>query len=439
MSDAGRVLLAATKSGSGKTTITCGIIKALKSSGKKVASLKCGPDYIDPMFHRKVLGIDAGNIDTFFADDKTNLALVKEHTEGADITIIEGVMGYYDGLGGVSTVGSAYDVSRVTKTPVVLIVDAKGASVTLAATIKGIVDFKTDSNVKGVILNRVSQTYYERIKNVIEEEASVKVIGFVPEIKEMEVPSRHLGLVSPDEISSFDKWINNIADVVIKHVDMNALLEIAALAETLDESHLECPKLSKSLTVAVARDEAFSFYYKENLDLLKKMGANLINFSPLHDVSVPKNADVILLGGGYPELYAEELSKNSAMLESINTAIKAGTKIIAECGGFMYLMDELSDAEGKTHKMVGTLSGKAYNTGKLARFGYIELDIAGCKIKAHEFHKWDTTNNGEAATAKKPLTDNEYKCMHVSKNMMVGYPHIYYYSNIDLIYKFLEG
>lgn len=439
MSEGSRVLLAALKSGSGKTTITCGLIQALKNRGMKVSALKCGPDYIDPMFHRRVLGIDSGNLDTYFTPGDACRQLVKEHTEQADITIIEGVMGYYDGLGGLSTVGSSYEASKQTATPVILVADGKGSSVTLAAAIKGVIEFRPDSNIKGIILNRVSESYYDRIKSVIEKETGIDVLGFLPDKDELKVSSRHLGLVSPQELLSFDTWILNVSAAIAAHIDIERIIEIADGAKPLEcKNTIKVPQFSKKVEIAVARDDAFSFYYKENLGLLRRMGAHITEFSPLTDASVPDNADVVLLGGGYPELYAGALSQNKSMLNSIRTAAKKGIKIIAECGGFMYLMDELEDINGDVYPMAGVIPGKAYNAGKLTRFGYAVLEVNGCRVSAHEFHRWDTTNNGEDATAVRNLTDERYSCMHVDKNTLAGFPHLYYYSGPDVIYNFIE-
>lgn len=439
-----RFMLAALKSGSGKTTITCGIIYLLKRQGKRVASLKCGPDYIDPMFHRRVLGIDSGNIDTYFTDENISKSLMAAHTKDADITVVEGVMGFYDGLGGVSLEGSSYEIARMTKTPVILVVDGKGASVTLAALIKGILDYREDNNIKGVILNRVSKTYYDRIKAVIEKEACVNVLGFLPDMKELSIPSRHLGLIAPEELSDFEHWVASVADCIEENVDVEAIMEIAKEAEALKKDKIDVPRLSEKIVIAVARDQAFSFYYKENLELLKAMGAELVYFSPLKDKKLPDNVDCILLGGGYPEIYAKELSSNKSMLSEINKALEKGLGIIAECGGFMYLMKKLQGQDGEMYEMVGYFDGEATNRGKLCRFGYIKLmdedkEPEEFFMKGHEFHRWDTNMNGDALVAVKSVGEESYKCMHRSTTVLAGYPHLFYYSNINSIFEFLEN
>lgn len=261
-----RVLFTAPKSGSGKTTVVCGMIEICKRRKYRTASFKCGPDYIDPMFHRKVLGIESGNLDTFFTDSETVRYLLGEKAKDVDITILEGVMGYYDGLGGQTERASTYEIAKVTETPVVLVVDGKGASVSLAAVIKGIMEYREDSRICGVILNKVAAGYYGRLKDVIERECGVAVAGYLPDMRDLEVPSRHLGLAAPDEIGAFGEWIRKIADVMEKTVDIDKIFDIAGSAEKCEGKVFECPVLPKKVRLAVARDEAFSFYYAENME-----------------------------------------------------------------------------------------------------------------------------------------------------------------------------
>lgn len=471
MSNAPRILFAAPKSGSGKTMITCGVIELLKRKGRRVASFKCGPDYIDPMFHRQVLGISSGNLDTYFTDDILTQKLLRNKAKNADITVIEGVMGYYDGLGGQSEEASTYDVAKVTKTPVVLIVDAKGASVSLAAVIKGIMDYKSDSGICGIILNRVSAGYYDRIKEVIETACEIPVVGFLPEIKDLAVPSRHLGLIAPEEMTAFKEWITSVADAMELTVDIKSLLQMADSAQNLDDvlEHKEnaltakcrIPHLSGRVRLAVARDEAFSFYYSENMELLQSMGAQLVEFSPIHDDALPDNIDGLILGGGYPENFAEELESNISMRESIKRACEKNIPCLAECGGFLYLQQELEGRDGKVYKMAGVLPGKGFRTGKLCRFGYMQgisrsagvMGGQGTVLKGHEFHYWDSTENGAGFLAGKPVVSagtekqlrqdssfsvtRSYNCMVYTNTMLAGFPHFYYYSNPQAVYQFL--
>lgn len=432
-----RVMFAATRSGSGKTTVTCGVLAALKKQNIKVQAYKCGPDYIDPMFHRTVLGIDTGNLDTFFAGADAIGRILARDTKDAELIVMEGVMGYYDGVGGTTTMASSYELSKVTKTPVVLIVDAKGASVTLAAIIRGIMEYKKDSRIVGVILNRVSPMFYSRIKHVIETECGIPVLGYLPEDASFAVPSRHLGLLQPDEMLKQRDWVETVAEAARKTIDIDGILEIAAQAEMLQiqkaTGETEKSKFPAGYRIGVARDAAFSFYYRENLRMLEDMGATLVYFSPLTDAHVSE-VDALIFGGGYPELYAKQLYENQSMRASVWQALEAGMPCHAECGGFLYLGKSLADAEGNVYEMVGFLDGAGFRTERLQRFGYVELApqeadafAVNTVLRGHEFHYWDSTDCGDACLAWKPLSKQKtYSCMVKKKGTFAGFPHLYY-------------
>mgnify|MGYP000006425810 CR=1 FL=1 len=432
-----RVMFAATRSGSGKTTVTCGVLAALKKQNIKVQAYKCGPDYIDPMFHRTVLGIDTGNLDTFFAGADAIGRILARDTKEADLVVMEGVMGYYDGVGGTTTMASSYELSKVTKTPVILVVDAKGASVTLAAIIRGIMEYKKDSRIAGVILNRVSPMFYSRIKHVIEAECGISVLGYLPENASFAVPSRHLGLLQPEELQAQKDWVETVAEAVEKTVDINGIFEIATQAEMLQiqkaTGETEKSKFPAGYRIGVARDAAFSFYYRENLRMLEDMGATLVYFSPLTDAHVSE-VDALIFGGGYPELYAKQLYENQSMRASVWQALEAGMPCHAECGGFLYLGKSLADAEGNVYEMVGFLDGAGFRTERLQRFGYVELApqeadafAVNTVLRGHEFHYWDSTDCGDACLAWKPLSKQKtYPCMVKKKGTFAGFPHLYY-------------
>lgn len=466
-----RFMIAAPKSGSGKTMITCALLQLLKDSGKNVLSYKCGPDYIDPMFHKKVLGVPSKNLDTFFTDEKTTVQLFLDERADGDFAVLEGVMGLYDGLGGIYEQGSSYHLAKVTQTPIILVVDAKGMGKSVLALIAGFLQYDTHNLIKGVLLNRMSKGYYDIIKPLIEKELSVKVVGYFPEQKDIGLSSRHLGLVMPDELSDIKKQLNETADRLKKTIDMDLFMDIAAEADeigdsgsadkdkrqTLKNAELMRPQdQNNTVNIAVAMDEAFCFYYEDNLRMLEKCGAKLQYFSPLHDASLPEDCDAMLLGGGYPELYVKELSKNVSMLNAIKKAFRAGMPTVAECGGFMYLHkyihdicddnDEQNkpDVQNKADiqndmnksKLVGALDGGCHFKGKLVRFGYIELAEKHSnflppneKIKAHEFHYYDSTDNGADCIATKPATGRNYDCVISRDNYWLGFPHLYYPSN----------
>lgn len=439
--------------------ITCGIITLLKKKGLKVAALKCGPDYIDPMFHRQVLGVPSGNLDTFFTEQETLCWLLKQKAEPADITVIEGVMGYYDGLGGVLPESSAYDVARQTKTPAILVIDGKGSSLSLAAVVKGFKEYKEDSNIRGVILNRTNGMIYERLKEVIEAECGVKALGYVPAIRDLQVPSRHLGLVAPEEIRSFRDWSEMLAEAMGETLDLEGILALSEEAPVVEGKRPEIPRLPAAedvgradaagpskVRIGVAFDEAFSFYYTENFALMEEMGAEILRFSPMHDKEIPEGVSALLFGGGYPEIYAKELAENISMLESIRRAIADGMPCIAECGGFMYLNRTLEDEKGEKHALAGALPGDAFPVHKLSRFGYIEataekdglLALRGEKIRGHEFHYWDSTENGDAFTARKPVGKRSWSCMFQTETLAAGFPHFYFYNNPDMLFRYLK-
>ena len=439
-------MIAATSSGSGKTMITCGLLQALVNRKMKVTSFKCGPDYIDPMFHSKVIGTKSRNIDTFFADKNTIYYLMNKATKDMDISVIEGVMGYYDGLAGISTEASSYDVANVTNTPVILVVNCRGMSLSILPIIKGFLEFKENSNIKGVILNQISEMMYIQIKKLIEENLSIKVLGYVPVLKDLVIESRHLGLVTPDEIVDLKDKLNKLSDQLEKTINIDEIINIANSAKELEYSKPQALKLEGNPKVAVAYDEAFCFYYEENIELLKEMGATIEYFSPIRDKELPENISGLILGGGYPELYADTLSNNKTMIQSIKYAIDKGLPCIAECGGFMYLHESMEDNEKKFHNMVGVIRGKAYKTSKLGRFGYINLKATkdnflckeGVSIKAHEFHYWDSESCGESFIAEKPLRKRSWNCINTTNNLLAGFPHLYYYSNIEIPQEFIK-
>lgn len=461
-----RFMIAAPKSGSGKTMITCALLQLLKDSGKNVSSYKCGPDYIDPMFHKKVLGVPSKNLDTFFTDEKTTVQLFLDKRADGDFAVLEGVMGLYDGLGGIYEQGSSYHLAKVTQTPIILVVDAKGMGKSVLALIAGFLQYDTQHLIKGVLLNRMSKGYYDIIKPLIEKELSVKVVGYFPEQKDIGLSSRHLGLVMPDELADIKEQLDELAGRLKKTIDLDMLLDIAAEAEEITKNtnteQMQIQNQNNTVNIAVAMDEAFCFYYEDNLRLLEKCGAKLQYFSPLHDTKLPDNCDALLLGGGYPELYAKELSENVSMRESIKKAFRAGLPTVAECGGFMYLhkyihdicddTDEQNKADVQNNadtqyttdtqndvsvsQLVGALDSECHFKGKLVRFGYIELEEKHSnflptyeKIRAHEFHYYDSTDNGANCIATKPATGRSYDCVISHDNYWLGFPHLYYPSN----------
>ena len=444
-----RIMLAAARSGSGKTLLTCGILQVLKERGLKPASFKCGPDYIDPMFHSRVIGAKSRNLDTFFADEETVRYLLAKNAADCDISVLEGVMGYYDGLGGISDKASAYDVASVTDTPVVMIADCRGLSLSLIPYLKGFVEYRRDSRIRGVIFNRISPMMYPRMKELVEKELpGLRVLGYVPMLTDCVLESRHLGLVMPEEIRDLREKLQRLAGELTKTLDVEGLLALAHEAPPLLADVQGCREswhTKKPVQIGVARDEAFCFFYQDNLDLLEEMGARLVYFSPIHDRKLPDHLQGLMLNGGYPELYARQLSANTSMRTSIREALEGGMPYTAECGGFLYLHRELEDMDGNSWPMAGVIDGKGYRTPRLSRFGYVTLEEGCCfgrqtgPIPAHEFHYFDSDNCGEAFTARKPAGSRSWKCIHSSGQGLAGFPHLYYYGNRKVARAFLSA
>ena len=445
-----RVCIAAGASGSGKTTFTCGLLGALIRRGLKPVSFKCGPDYIDPMFHREVTGVPSSNLDLFFFDEETMKHLILENSRGRDIAALEGAMGFYDGQGGSSTTGSAWHIATATETPVILIENCAAVSITAAARIKGMASFREPSSIQGVVLNNCGKILYDEIKNVIQGETGIAVLGHIPRLKDCVIESRHLGLVTAAEIGNLKHKLETLALAIEDSVDIDALIALAASAPPLSAGKAlgEAPAADgvSRIRIGVARDEAFCFYYPDNLRLLEKLGAELVEFSPLRDSSLPPDLKGLYLGGGYPELHGKTLSENTAMLAGIRNAIRSGIPCIAECGGFMFLHETLTDAAGSVYPMAAVIPGGCRKTAGLVRFGYASYTAArdnlicpaGDTVRGHEFHYWESDNPGDSFTARKPVSGKSWPCIKATETLCAGFPHFHFYSNPGAARRFME-
>lgn len=435
-----RLILAGTNSGCGKTTMVCALLQALVNRNLKTGAFKCGPDYIDPMFHSRIIGAKSANLDLHFFTPNTLNYLLAKNGEDRDISVIEGVMGFYDGAGLTTTKGSTYEVAQVTDSPVVLVVGAKGASLSVLATIQGFLNFCPDNHVKGVILNQCTAMTYTALAAEIEKRFQIKAFGFLPSLPECALESRHLGLVTAAEVEGLREKMQLLARQAEKTLNIDGLIGLANSAMPVRYEPISLPQ-KEPVRIAVARDKAFCFYYEDSLEALSDMGAELIPFSPLTDKSLPVNIHGLYLGGGYPELYIEQLGGNTQMLQSVRQALERGLPCIAECGGFMYLTQRVAG----TH-MVGALEGDCWDTGKLTRFGYVTLQAkkdnllckAGGQIAAHEFHHWDCTQPGEGFTAKKP-TGRCWDCAVSTQTLYAGFPHFHFYSNPAFAEGFIDS
>lgn len=436
------IIIASSHSGGGKTTFTLGLMKALKDRNLDVQGYKVGPDYIDPAFHKEVTGKASRNLDVYLMGEE---GLKYNYSKGCgDVGILEGVMGLYDGIG-VSYEASTYDVSRILDNmPIVLVMSPKGQSTTLCAEINGLKSFK-NANIVGVILNSVSEKYYKLLKYSIESNCDVKVLGYVPKEEKVSLSSRHLGLVQSMEVLDLKEKLDICADLIKKHVDIDGILDLMEAFK--DNNENICGKSIKELKrkhirIGVALDKAFSFYYKNNIELLEEVG-DVVYFSPINYEKLPKNLDFLYIGGGYPEVFKEELESNVSMRNSIKEALDNGLRCYAECGGLMYLTDEIDGC-----KMVGFLEGKSFMTKRLTRFGYCTVNIKNeyftnnIKINAHEFHKSDVELNEEPIyEVEKTQYDGEvlkWKCGYLKKNTLAGYAHINFLGNLDFFKELMK-
>jgi len=438
-----RVILAGTNSGCGKTTVCCAVLQALVNRGRKVGAFKCGPDYIDPMFHSRIIGAKSGNLDPFFFSPDTLRYLLAKNAAGREVSVIEGVMGFYDGMGLTTTKGSTYELAQITGSPVVLVVGAKGASLSVLAVVQGFLSWCPDHRIRGVILNRCTASTYEVLAGEIRRRFSgqIRPLGFLPPMPDCGLESRHLGLVTAAEVENLREKLQILAAQAEKTIDLDGLLELAEQAPAVTCGGVALPRYSEPVRIAVARDRGFCFYYEDSLEALTEMGAELVPFSPMADPALPENIQGLYLGGGYPELYARQLSENGGMRSSLRAALERGLPCIAECGGFLYLTEAIGE-----FPMVGFLPGKCYDTGKLARFGYVRLTAkkdnllcrAGEEIRGHEFHHWDCEAPGDGFRAVK-ASGKSWDCVVATDRLYAGFPHFHFYANPSFAVRFYEA
>lgn len=436
-----RIAFVSAMSGGGKTTAACAVMRALADRGLSVAPFKCGPDYIDPMHHYAASGRQGVNLDMFFSSADELREIFSENAADSDIAVIEGVMGYYDGMRSDSDRASTYDILRTLGVPAVLVLPARGMSYTMIPVINGIVGARKDSGIKAVILSGVTEMTYKLMKPVIERETGIAAAGYIPRLGNT-MESRHLGLTMP--------WENNDtaaknAKTIADTVDLELILKLAEDVPPVEWTESRFP-FRGHVKIGIAYDRAFCFYYKDNIDILKSMGAEPVYFSPTEDRAVPDGISGLILGGGYPELYARALEKNTSMKNSVRECIEQGMPCIAECGGFMYLHERMEFEKGHFADMAGAIKADAVRCDRLVRFGYAELSAArdslylarGETVKMHEFHYWDSTDNGDGCLAVKPGGRRSWKCVHTEGTLFAGFPHIYFRSDPAFAMRFVD-
>ena len=433
-------MIAAMHSGAGKTVMSCAILAALKQRGLSLCAFKCGPDYIDPMFHSRVLGVPCRNLDLFLQGEE-GVRRTLGRGEG-ELAVLEGAMGYYDGVAGTEQ-ASAYEVARLTGCPVLLTLRPKGSALSLAAQVRGMQSFRPESNLAGLLLADCATAMADFLQPILERETGLPVLGSLPPMPEASFDSRHLGLLTAGEITDFQTRMCRLGRQAEQTIDLDRLLETC---KKVYITKIQNEKPAPACRIAVARDEAFCFLYQDNLDALREAGAELAFFSPLRDAALPTGTAGLYLPGGYPELHAKVLSENTAMRESIAAAVTAGMPTVAECGGFLYLQRSLEDAKGGEYPMCGVLPGRGYRTERLQRFGYQLLRAeedsllfrAGETIPAHEFHYWDCSENGNALRSEKP-DGRSWPCAYARKGLYAAFPHLHFGGAAPLAARFVRA
>ena len=429
-----RVMLAGVSSGCGKTTATLALLRAMKDRGMRVAPFKSGPDYIDPGFHRVACGRVSHNLDEWLCSTRAVNDILRLGSRDADIAVIEGAMGMYDGLqrgfdpapdGEPGPRCSAWSLARHTGTPVILVVDAAGSATSAAATALGFLKYRADSGIAGVFVNRASgPRHYELVRDAMAE-IGLACVGWMPRDRALAMPDRHLGLVPVEERPDVEAQVARAAGEI--QVDWEALLRVAARAKPVDTPPVALPRAMEGLRIGLAKDAAFTFTYEANLIALRAMGAELVTFSPLRDEALPENLDALYLPGGFPEVFEAPLRDNAPMAGAVKAAVEGGMRIYAECGGMLYL------------SMIGALPLRWRMTDRLQRFGYVTVtDGDGYRFPAHEFHHSVTEPVAPLETRfTVEKRGNVYREGYVYKNTLAGYPHLHFYERPELALKVL--
>lgn len=431
-------MIAGVSSGIGKTTVSMGLMSLFEN----VSPFKVGPDYIDTTFHQFVTGNKSYNLDLFMMGEEGVKYSFYKHHKG--ISIVEGVMGLYDGINHSLDNNSSAHLARVLDLPVILIVSGGGKSTSIAAEVLGYKMLDSRVKIASVIINRTTEAMYKHYKEAIEKYTGVECIGYLPKDESLSVSSRHLGLLQAEEIDGLREKSKHLKEILQKTIDVERLLEIAELGEKdgIKNPFEELKDKYKGLKVGIAKDKAFSFYYNDNLELMEDLGMELIPFSPMSDKEIPE-VDLLYFGGGYPENYAKELSSNIEMIESIREYHQKGGKIYGECGGFMYLTSRIKLLDGKYFPMCDIIKCSVEMRDRLdiSRFGYISLyDKEKTLGRGHEFHYSkisDIKDDSREYRAIKP-NGKEWACVFKEKNCRAGYPHIHFFKSLDYLEEIIK-
>jgi cobyrinic acid a,c-diamide synthase len=434
------MLIAGTASGVGKTTVVLSLLASMRRRGSKVQPFKGGPDFLDTGHHTRIAGRIARNLDTWMLSADANHDVLREASQDADAILVEGMMGLFDGKEGASDVGSSAEIAKLLKLPVILVVDAAKSARSVAAVVLGFELFDPQLALAGVILNRVAgDRHYRMLETAISSACKTPIMGWIPREPAIAIPERHLGLHTAEEADSpeeTEKMIDALAAIAEKHLDLDRLLSLeCGLEFNYDAS--DRSENEPAVRIGVARDRAFSFYYEDNLDLLRQQGAVIVPFSPANDSSLPPDLDGLYLGGGYPELYADQLSRNTDMLASVRVFAASGRPVYAECGGMIYLSRQLTTNDGVVHPMAGVLPCAFEMTGKLVHFGYATATITkdciigqqGTVVRGHSFHYSRISERPEMSTAYRvqySLSGREESEGFSVGNILASYVHLHF-------------
>lgn len=446
-----RLVIAGTGSGVGKTTLTIGLMKALKERGLSVQGFKCGPDYIDPTYHTAVTGRPSRNLDGWMLDEEMVKDIFIHASEDADISLIEGVMGFYDGKSPLSNVGSTAEISMLLDAPVLLVVNIASMARSAAAIVKGFQQLEPNVSIAGVILNQAGSAGHAKLcQQAIEQECGIPVVGHLLRGDSPEIPERSLGLIPAIERGELAEFFNELGDKISEKIDLDAIIKIATTDKlvAISRPSIFTKAAEQKVRIAVARDEAFNFYYPENLALLEKEGAELVYFSPIHDSALPENIDGLYIGGGFPEEFARELASNEAMNTSLRSQIEAGLPTLAECGGYMYLTKSLTTVTGVTYPMLGLIEADVTMGTKLAALGYREVTSLANTIiledeemaRGHEFHYSNLTERETYPHVYKVKgMRGEKEEGFYKANVVAGFTHLHFASNLNIPKRFVEA
>lgn len=442
MSRSTAFIITGTQSGCGKTTLTLGLLAALQQKGLKVQPFKSGPDFIDPTLHRLVTGRVSRNLDPWMCGAEYTRQLFTAKMEAADISLVEGAMGMFDG--GES---SSAALAKLLQIPVVLVVDARSTAESMAAVVKGFEILDPEVRVRAVILNRVgSPRHLELLRGAIEKHCQAEIVGHLPRDVQFSIPERHLGLHMGDEDPISRESLLMLAETVSEFIDLDRLVEISKVPAKHSQVAVTGVNTSNSpVRIAVARDKAFCFYYQDNFDLLERAGAELLYFSPVDDRQLPENIQGIYLGGGYPELYLPELAANNSLLAAIREWSAKGGAIYAECGGFMYLTEGITDRAGKFHPMAAVFPVKSHMKKGRVSLGYREallrenflLGEAGQRVRGHEFHYSDIDPMPEHVDRIYQLNDQRMEGYAIA-NTLGSYLHLHFGYNHEIANYFIH-